>query len=388
MKILYIVHDLNDPAVKRRVSMFRHGGAEVTVVGFYRGKQPKDTLCGCQTLSIGETFDASFAQRILKVILASVKLKQTLKQSEKFDVIIARNLDMLAIGNRARSILGTPLVYECLDIHRFLINKNWLGKVFRSLEKKLCQSVSLLLTSSQGFIDEYFDKLSLTSLPYHILENKVFSTEALPIVNQKLFNSEQITITWNGAIRCHRSLEILSEVTRRLEGKVKVTIWGKPAYTEFSDFDSLVENEPYIEFKGAYRFPDDLDKIYQQADFNWTLDFFEEGGNSEWLLPNRIYEGGLFNVPPIYRDKTFMAKTLQGLGLGFPLKDNFCDELVSFLKEVDDSRQAKLCAQMRTVPSSRWAYDEQQCQALLRLIANSIAKEPLKDHQGLARVSK
>ncbi|WGV98434.1 hypothetical protein QF117_00245 [Vibrio sp. YMD68] len=387
MKILYIVHDLNDAAVKRRVSMLKHGGAKVTLIGFYRGKKPGATLCGCPALSLGETFDASFIQRIVKVVQAIAKLKKTLKNTNDFDVIMARNLDMLAIGNKAKSLLNVPLIYECLDIHRFLIANNWAGHIFRSIEKRLCHSVSLLITSSQGFIDNYFQPISNTKLPYFILENKVFSTKPLPPLYQKPFDKDHITITWNGAIRCHRSLQILSQVTRKLEGKVTVTIWGKPAYTEFSDFEALVNNEPYIKFKGPYSFPDDLAKIYQQADFNWTLDFFEEGGNSEWLLPNRIYEGGLFNVPPIYRANTFMAEVLNDLDLGISIDDDFSQSLSGFLASVNEASYQSLHKKMEAVPSSRWCYDNVQCLSLIQLLSQQALKNN-NDLQGLVRVTK
>jgi len=36
MKIAYIVHDLTDAAVKKRVTMFRAGGAGLTLAGFRR----------------------------------------------------------------------------------------------------------------------------------------------------------------------------------------------------------------------------------------------------------------------------------------------------------------------------------------------------------------
>ncbi|MGR5543340.1 hypothetical protein ACPV5V_32785, partial [Vibrio campbellii] len=79
---------------------------------------------------------------------------------------------------------------------------------------------------------------------------------------------------------------------------------------------STVANELYIEFLGPYVFPDDLADIYNNAHFNWTLDFFEQGGNSEWLLPNRIYEGGLFALPPLYRAGNYTAQVLDSLQIG------------------------------------------------------------------------
>ena len=38
LHVLYLVHDLFDPAVRRRVMMLRAGGAKVTLAGFRRAK--------------------------------------------------------------------------------------------------------------------------------------------------------------------------------------------------------------------------------------------------------------------------------------------------------------------------------------------------------------
>ena len=33
--------------------------------------------------------------------------------------------------------------------------------------------------------------------------------------------------------------------------------------------------------------------------FTWAIDFYEAGANSDWLLPNRLYEGGAHGAVPI-----------------------------------------------------------------------------------------
>ncbi len=43
-KILYLVHDLYDPAVNKRILMLKSGGAEVTVAGFRRMAQEINNL--------------------------------------------------------------------------------------------------------------------------------------------------------------------------------------------------------------------------------------------------------------------------------------------------------------------------------------------------------
>ncbi|CAM4164899.1 hypothetical protein [Vibrio agarivorans] len=371
MNILYIVHDLNDAAVKRRVAMLEVGGAQVTVVGFYRGTAAFDI--NENVISLGQTHDASFIHRIKSVVKEKLTLQRRFREHhithDRFDLIVARNLDMLALAVSAKKILHLPLVYECLDIHRFLIHSGVIGHVFRQLEKRLSQHAGLLITSSQGFVEHYFNPLSLAELPTLVLENKVFSSKPLAAPTPKSLNDGPIIITWNGAIRCHRSLDILIQVSRKMAGKVQVVIHGKPAYTEFDDFISTIANEPYIEFQGPYVFPDDLADIYNSAHFNWTLDFFEQGGNSEWLLPNRIYEGGLFALPPLYRAGNYTAQTLNNLQIGFALEgktnQEIANHLVTMLQGIDETQYQSLVAASKQVPTSRWLFDTTQAEWLV-----------------------
>ncbi|MGR5168500.1 hypothetical protein ACPV5L_14980 [Vibrio astriarenae] len=371
MNILYLVHDLNDAAVKRRVAMLEVGGAQVTVVGFYRGTVAFDI--NENVISLGQTHDASFIHRIKSVVKEKLTLQRRFRKHNithgRFDLIVARNLDMLALAVSAKKLLSLPLVYECLDIHRFLIHSGMIGRVFRQLEKSLSKHAGLLITSSQGFVEHYFKPLSLADLPTLVLENKVFSSKPLATPMPKSLNDGPIIITWNGAIRCRRSLDILIQVTRKMAGKVQVVIHGKPAYTEFDDFLSTVANELYIEFLGPYVFPDDLADIYNNAHFNWTLDFFEQGGNSEWLLPNRIYEGGLFALPPLYRAGNYTAQVLDSLQIGYALKGNtnkeLADHLVTMLRGIDEAQYQSLINASMQVPTSRWLFDSSQAEWLV-----------------------
>ena len=40
LHVLYLVHDVSDPAVRRRVKMLRAGGARITLAGFRRTPSP------------------------------------------------------------------------------------------------------------------------------------------------------------------------------------------------------------------------------------------------------------------------------------------------------------------------------------------------------------
>ena len=76
----------------------------------------------------------------------------------KPDLIIARNLEMLALARRAKALFAadTPIVYECLDIHRLLLGATASAGRMRAAERLLGRNIRLLITSSPAFVRELF----------------------------------------------------------------------------------------------------------------------------------------------------------------------------------------------------------------------------------------
>ena len=89
LRVLYLVHDLSDPAVRRRVLMLRAGGAEVTLAGFRRGENRLAEVEGILPLELGATEDARFAQRLFAVLGTSVTLPRRLAGLARPDVSTA-----------------------------------------------------------------------------------------------------------------------------------------------------------------------------------------------------------------------------------------------------------------------------------------------------------
>lgn len=344
LRVLYLAHDLADPAIRRRVLMLRAGGAEVMLAGFRRDENPLAAIDGIEPLELGITSDGRFVQRALSVVKASFSVRARLGHLPRPDVIIARNLEMLSVARRARHIFGAPVpvVYECLDIHRLMLRKDMIGSVLRALEARFSRQASLLITSSPAFVEHYFKPLSGVDLPVMLLENQVLDLASdtpqavMPQTPPKA--GEPWRIGWFGALRCSKSLKLLSELTRAMQGRVVVEMRGRPAHSEFDDFDALVAREPYISFHGPYRNPEDLAKIYGQVHFVWAIDFYEEGQNSSWLLPNRLYEGCRHGGIPIALNGTETARYLERKAIGFEISDGSAAALTALFEAMTAER--------------------------------------------------
>lgn len=393
LHILYFVHDLADPAVRRRVLMLQAGGALVTLAGFRRDDNTLAAIHGIEPIELGRTKDAQFAQRVTAVAKSAVKLRGALRSVARPDVIIGRNLEMLALANRAKSVFGgdMPVVYECLDIHRLLLRDGMLGGALRGVERHFGAQAALLITSSPAFVERYFRPRSGLKLPIMLLENKVLAIEAaasdIAPAARPPVAGKPWKIGWFGALRCRKSLVLLDDFSRRMEGRFEIVLRGRPARSEFDDFDGLVRDAPFMQFAGAYKNPEDLAAIYKDVQFSWAIDFFEEGLNSSWLLPNRLYEGGLYGTVPIAMDGTETARFLAARKIGLTLEVADVAHLAGLVGDMDEQRYIAAFDAVAAQDRKQWMIDRADCQGLVqRLAALTRANEQIAEIQALPQL--
>lgn len=328
-KVAYFAHDWTDAAILRRVKALQDDGLSVLGFAMTRdyGNAPDWVIA-----KLGTTRDNAYFQRALSVFRGAWNARKNRQALGTADVIIARNLDMLATAMLARRLcnLKTPVIYECLDVHRLLVRKDFIGILFRKLEGYLLKGTSALWVSSPGFLRNYFDIYHKDKFFAQLIENRMTAGGALVARPQsacEIAPSGKLRIGWFGNLRCARSLRLLEGLAARFGDQIELHFHGYPALGEIPDFQSRVDVNPHIFFGGRYRAPDDLARLYDSVDVVWSGDFMDEGYNSDWLLPNRIYEGGYFACPPIAPATTETGARISRDGSGFtlvePLEDSF-----------------------------------------------------------------
>lgn len=354
--------------------MLKAGGAGVTLAGFRRTTSPVAEIEGIEPVDLGATRDGRFAQRLGAVAKAAMSIGAKLGAMPTPDLIIARNLEMLALARRANAALGAnvPIVYECLDIHRLVLRDDLVGRTLRGAERRLARDVKLLVTSSPAFIANYFEPFGQIVAPVELIENKYFET-ASGVAARSLEDDSPASppwrIGWFGALRCRRSLELLADFTRRQAGRFEVVLRGRPALSEFPDFHGFVEAEPWLSFEGPYRNPEDMASIYGQVHFSWAIDFFEAGQNSEWLLPNRLYEGCRFGAVPISMADTETGRFLKQRDIGVLLPEATPESVGAVLGRMDQVRYRDLKSRVLARNPRTWSYDRSDCAAFVKKLS-------------------
>ena len=373
LKILYLVPNLSDPAVARRVAMFRLGGAQVEIAGFRRSDAPPAELPLERLVELDITHDGRMLQRLLATLGAASRARGWGRSLSRPDIIVARNLEMLGIANRLLDLWpqAPSLVYECLDIHRLMLRSDGLGRGMRAIEQRLLRRASLLLTSSPAFLSNYFDTVGAP--PAFLVENKVLAEADDERGRNPALDGSMapIRVGWFGALRCRKSLNALEKVSRALGGRLDVTLRGRPALTEFDDFHGEVAASPNLKFAGSYRYPDDLPGLYSAVHFSWAIDFFEEGQNSRWLLPNRLYEGCLHGAIPIALAGTETATFIEGLGIGLIIPDIEPQTLSDLFSSISPERLRALANAVAAMDPAAFRCDAKACAELVERLART-----------------
>jgi hypothetical protein len=348
------------------------GGAHVNLVGFRRSDVENRSVEGCETIDLGRSYPTRLGHRAALIAIHSLRAKELVSNQSKCDAIIATNLDMLFLANRARNSLPIrpKLIYECLDIHSTMLSKNPLSLTLRKLERYLLSKSNLVITSSPAFVEHYFKAVQSIRTPILLVENKALCLDkTVTSLPPDLTASEQPPpwrIGWFGKLRARKNLEILIDIARHYPDLVEIEIRGVPDPT-CADLEEVIVGHKNVHFFGSYK-AEDLPHIYNRVHFVWCYDFLSENDNSKWLLPNRVYEGGQFGAVAFASPETQTGSWLAKHGIGILLREP-AQEMGPFLQNLTYSDYTMLRSKVGRVPRNAFIAEYADCQSLLDAIA-------------------
>lgn len=342
-------------------------------MGFRRGDGPLPR----SAVTLGRTRNARMQQRAAAVLRAMPGMAR--RAGPAPDVILARNLEMLMLGamvlrGQRRGERRARLVYELLDIHAMMLGDGRVSRVLRRIEAALLRRSAAIIVSSPGFVTHYLDARDRPDLPVHLVENKPLDlASGLDVAPARVTPAEagRLTIGWFGILRCRWSLATLDAITRAAPGRYRVVLRGRPALDVVPDFHAVVAGNPDLDYGGPYAWPDDLAGIYGDVDLAWMIDRYQSGQNSDWLLPNRLYEGGLHGAVPVALAGTQVAAKLAEMGIGLTVPAP--EQAGAALASLDPGRLAELRAAVAAIPTGAWVADAAECRALVAALAGEEA---------------
>jgi succinoglycan biosynthesis protein ExoL len=360
LSLAYLTIDLTDAKSCSRHKALIQSGIKSTHFTFSLSGDPENiTQLPQDTVIVGNAKKRNLPSRlyaIIRFIILSIRHPELFR---KIDIFFCRNMDMAIAGFILKRVFGGRHVYEVLDIHPLCTRSDLLGNIARWMDRRLLKHTSLLVTSSPGFVKHYFSQQGYKGKVI-MLENKVSGLpqdEAYWSSRRGPYNmyshQKPVIIGLFGKLRCARSIEILGDVATRLDGRLKVVFAGVPEPDVQNILCTVEKTCKHIELKGPYRYPEDLERLYRSVHFSWCIDLSKDQ-NAAWLIPNRLYEGGLFGIPALAMSGTETGQMVDDEQLGLSLASPLNDSLVDFVKTLSDENYNELVSRVKNVPVERF----------------------------------
>lgn len=334
--------DLTEASQIRRIRSLRSIGHNVHSATFIRNNMNVEFAQEWPNRNLGQVKNERFLRRIVAIAGAIIKVTWRPGALTRSDLIVARNFDMLAIAWASRQLRGrrrTPLVYECLDIHALFTRTDNIGRTMRWLERRLLARADLLLVSSPAFLSAYFGPVQRYRGKSAVVENKLWF-DGPPLARPRAPRPRPadltLTVGWVGSIRCQASLRLLMAAADAMGRELRIAIYGNIHRHAVPDFDEQVGSRANVAYSGPYQYPDGLSAVYQGLDLVWAQDLWQRGANSDWLLPNRIYEASWFGCPSIAVAGTETGRRIEADRLGFTIAEATPQALVGLLRGLSE----------------------------------------------------
>ena len=103
----------------------------------------------------------------------------------------------------------------------------------------------------------------------------------------------------------------------------------------------------------------------------WLIDRYQAGQNSDWLLPNRLYEGCLNGAVPVALDGTEVARRLAAWDCGVIVAAPDTKAVAAALSAVDPAALARRRAAVSAIPRAALEMDEAECRRLTAVLCGA-----------------
>tara|TARA_R110002096_G_scaffold377058_2_gene570935 strand:+ start:16262 stop:18241 length:1980 start_codon:yes stop_codon:yes gene_type:complete len=331
MNILIFAGDMADTAQQRRIASLHRLGHHPRIVSFRKSAIPLDP--SVDHLDLGEIHQGRLGRRALQILRSLPRIVTFVRAKPAVDVTLARNLDMvyLAMVCLWISRRKSPVVYECLDIHGIFMRGGIKQRLSRWAERMALRRIAHLVVSAPAFITQYFAPLQGYTGDWRVLENKLWfdETPSRPTPTPRDANLN-IRLGWVGNIRCQASMDMLMAVADQRDN-VEIHIHGRVHDHALIDFHDRVAQRENVTYHGPYEYPDGLKSTYAECDLVWAQDLWQTGANSDWLLPNRIYEAAWHGCPSVAIRGTATGDKITRDGLGYAVGQPKAQAVVDLL---------------------------------------------------------
>lgn len=327
-KLIVLVQSLEQPRAIKRIIEKSFEYDQIEVFGFTRAIHAVNNfgiLKDYQNINltvVGSMSDNQYLTRIGNYI----KMLGLIYRKNGFS---AKNIYVFGLDMRMVSVfaLNSKVDYEISDII-WLYKTSYQKVIIKKVDTFLAKYSRKVAFTSKGFYDAHYTKF-VKAKNAVIKENK-FKTygKVIPVENIK---QDKIRISYIGAFRYVEIFRNLIEFVKKNDQFV-LNFYGDGPKEIVAEMKNNSENNNNIFFHGAFKNPDDLEKIYNENNLNFVV-YDNRSQNERVAMPNKFYESGFFNIPIVAATETYVGQRVLDQGLGWTCGISF-EEISKFLTEL------------------------------------------------------
>lgn len=337
--------DITEASQIRRIHSLLEAGCNVISFAQRRDSMGNGIQTEWPHVDLGKVGHHGYAKRVGMIGKGIGIASRYQKVIADADLIIGRNIDLalIALGARRAAIFGArrrpaPFVYEVLDIHGLFTRDDTIARTMRAAERRVLGSSDALVVSSPAFQTSYFGPVQGWQGNTILIENKLYLGQTSRMSAQRPKERPApgpvLRLGLVGSIRCAPSLEILCDAAERMGDGIEIRLHGNVHRHALPDFDAKLREHPNMSYMGPYSYPQGIAESYADCDLVWAQDLWQRGTNSDWLLPNRIYEASWAGCPQIALADTQTGRRIKDDGLGFVIAEPSGKALAQFLRSL------------------------------------------------------
>ena len=358
--------------------MLQQAGFKVEAVAFERNQDP-GRAPNCPIASLGRIAHGKYAARIASLLSAVRKARPAVRRN---DLLYAFNSDMALLASLAGWGLNKPLAQETGDILGMQV-AGGLGGAVRAVDKCIAEHCRLLVLTSTGY-PPYYRRWLGVKTPILVVENKLPAAFAAEVRQARPPQQAEAPplgrpwrIGWFGILREPWNLRVLDALTRAAPNRFRAVLAGvfdrpmRKAGFDAHSFANQVKN-PNIEYRGPYKWPDDLPALYDGVDL--VMDCYRAAIPVSWSQTNRYYEGCLFGKPLIVRAGCTDAAQVERQDIGLVLEGDDAQEAAHQISAQPDAAWMRWRTNLGRLPPPAYSLiDEVEAlgEAMRSLLAQS-----------------
>jgi len=301
-RVAILAFDLEEASQIRAIRAMRLSGTDVVSLSYRRGHMNSDFRPEWRDVPLGAGSNGVGFSRLSVLLRGALRVWRNAPSLGDIEVIVARNLDMalLALVLRLRLRRRVPLIYQCFDVHGLMTGGGLPSRMARWAERRVLARCSRLVVSAPAFLERYFTPVQRYTGPAMVVENRIFWGGPTPPRPKATQRCGPIRLGWVGTLRCPQTLDLLAGLADRLgPEQISIHMRGVVHRHQLPHLDEALRGRVNLHYDGRYGYPQGLSRAYAGLDAVWAQDLWQPGANSDWLLPNRIYEAGYFGCPAI-----------------------------------------------------------------------------------------